>query len=249
MAGYRAILVDDEELARNRLRKLLAELDSVDLVAEAANPFQCLEMINSLKPDVLFLDIQMPGLNGFELIQQIPQKNLPLIIFVTAYDHYALKAFDSLALDYLLKPIRLSHVQKSVRKLKSLEGVFRRPPPADPETETENPLLDYTRRFVVKEGRNWDIIEETDIELFFAEEKYCFLRAKGMDRIIDFTLQEIEQKVDPSLFIRVHRATIIALKCIKSLKSLGSGRYEIFMSDGSKVISSRSYSQLLKSTL
>ena len=119
---YKAIMVDDEELARNRLRKLLADVSSIELIAEADNPFRCLELIESLTPDLLFLDIQMPGLDGFELLQQIPAKILPLVIFVTAYDQYALKAFESLALDYLLKPIRSAQIHKSVQKLKSLEN-------------------------------------------------------------------------------------------------------------------------------
>lgn len=250
MEKYRAILVDDEELSRKRLRKLLAKINQVELIAEADNPFTCIELIESQIPDLLFLDIQMPGLTGFELLQQIPPRIMPLIVFVTAYDQYALKAFKSLALDYLLKPIKLSNIQKSILKIKFLEHTFRKDLQFNTTTGSyDNPLLSYMRRFVVKEGEKWEIIEDEDISMFFSKEKYCFLRTKGINKIVDFTLQEIEKKIDPTMFIRIHRSTIVAQKHLKSFRSLGSGRQEIVLSDGSKVISSRSYSQYLKNIL
>ncbi|MBU2511155.1 LytTR family DNA-binding domain-containing protein [bacterium] len=250
MGMYRSILVDDEELARNRLKKLLFQVDSVDLIAEADNPFTCIELIGELNPDLLFLDIQMPGLNGFELIQQIPSNILPLIIFVTAYDQYALRAFESLAIDYLLKPVKLSQLQNSVSKLESLENRFLKHRENLPTSQRQsNPLTGYIKRFVLKMGKKWIIIEEPEVDLFFTEDKYCYLRSKGIDSIVNFTLQELEEKLDPSTFIRVHRSTIIAYKSIKSFRSLGSARFEIELIDGYKVISSRYYSHVLKKYL
>lgn len=243
-------MVDDEALARSRLRKLLNQIKSVDLIAEAENPFQCMELIEELTPDLLFLDIQMPGLNGFELIHQIPPDILPLVVFVTAYDQYALKAFESLAIDYLLKPVKLSQLQKSIDKLESLKQSFFKPSKNMSAKQLSNhPLAGYIKRFVIKSGSKWLVIEEPEAEMFFAEEKYCFLRAKGNDYIVNFTLQELENKLDPTVFIRIHRSTIISYRSIDSLKSLGSGRYEIELKDGSKVISSRYYTHALKKYL
>jgi len=250
MSKYEAILVDDEELARHRLKKLLSRIPTIQLVAEAANPFQCLELIELYKPDLLFLDIQMPGLNGFEMVQQIPDEKLPVIIFVTAYDQYALKAFDSLAIDYLLKPIRLSHLEKLVSKLESFENAFQQAAQnAGARTLHENPLTDYTKRFALKYGNKWRIVEEKDVVMFFAENKFCYLRSVGKDSIINFTLRELESKIDPAVFARAHRSSIISLRYVKSYKSIGSGRLEITLKDGMKVQSSRSYLHGLKKRL
>lgn len=250
MLKYRAILVDDEELARNRLKKLLAQTNAIELVAEAENPFQCMELIEKHKPDLLFLDIQMPGLNGFEMIQQIPSRNLPMIIFITAYDQYALKAFESLAIDYLLKPVKLTNLQKSVAKLQSFENTFHKAKQnADAKNLQDNPLMNFTKRFVLKYGRKWSVVEERDVVMFYAKEKFCYLRSNGKNRVINFTLHELESKLDPAVFVRVHRSTIISRINIENLKSIGSGRLEITLSDGTKVQSSRSYLQSLKKML
>jgi two-component system LytT family response regulator len=162
----------------------------------------------------------MPGLNGFEMIKQIPAENLPMIIFVTAYDQFALRAFDSLAIDYLLKPIKLAHLQKAVSKLESLENTFQKAMQnKGAETQRTNPLTDYTKRFVLKHGNKWSIVEEKDVSMFFAADKFCFLRSNGKDRIINFTLQELEGKLDPAVFVRTHRSSIISLLYVKSYKS------------------------------
>ena len=247
MDKYTAILVDDEELARNRLRYLLVQIPSVELVAEADNPFNCLELIDLHKPNLLFLDIQMPGLNGFEMIKQIPPGNLPLIIFITAFDQYALKAFDSLAIDYLLKPLKLGDLQKAVAKLESLENVFQKNNHKfDAALMKDNPLLDYTKQFVLRYGRKWTIIDEKDVVMFFSEDKFCYLRSNGKDSIINFTLQELEHKLDPSVFLRIHRSTIVSILFIKTIKSIGSGRHEVVLTDGKIVHSSRYYAQNIK---
>ncbi|MBU0996159.1 MAG: response regulator transcription factor [Proteobacteria bacterium] len=250
MITFRAILVDDEELARNRLKKLLSQIETIELLAEAENAFKCLELLDRYQPDILFLDIQMPGLNGFELLQQIPENRLPMIIFITAYDQYALKAFDSLAIDYLLKPLKLSDLQKAISKIEALQNKFRQITAHTSEKRGDgNPFSGYTKRFVLKYGNKWQIVEEKNVEMFFAEEKFCYLRSEGKDSMIAFTLQELENKLDPDVFIRVHRSAIVSKKYIKNFKSIGSGRFEIILTDGRKVNSSRYYAQNLKNLL
>ncbi len=250
MQKYKAILVDDEALARNRLKRLLAQIKTIELITDAGNPFECLGLIERLKPDLLFLDIQMPGLNGFEMIQQIPLTHLPMIIFITAYDQYALKAFGSLAIDYLLKPVKLEHLEKAVSKLERFENTFQAViRKKTPKGVDNNPLTSYTKRFVLKYGSKWRIIEEKEAVMFFAEAKFCYLRTRKKDSIINFTLKELESKLDPAVFMRVHRSSIISICCIKNVQSIGSGRFEITLSDGSKIQSSRSYLQNVKRLL
>jgi two-component system LytT family response regulator len=249
MKIFRTILVDDEPPARKRLRALLTPFNEIELIREADNPFTCIDMVLTLKPDLLFLDIQMPGLNGFEMIRQIPSKYLPMIIFVTAYDQYALKAFESLSVDYLLKPIRSGDLEKAISKLNLLEHRFQYPESELPKGQMSQIEPGFLNRFVLKYGRKWEVVEEDEVIYFFAEEKYCYLRANGKDSVINFTLQELEEKLDPASFVRGHRSFILSRRQVRRLKSIGSGRLEIEMSDGTIVKSSRSYLQIIKNAL
>lgn len=244
----RTLIVDDEPLARVGLKHLLRDIKRIEVIAEAANGFEALELIDQLKPDLLFLDIQMPGINGFEVLQQI--SHLPLVIFTTAYDQYALKAFETLAIDYLLKPIRLERLKLAIEKVDSLDrrlshfGAILNPA-QDPELASAS----YLRRFVSKQGRKWHITEEDKVILFYAEGKHSFLRTAKSSYIINYTLQNLEGKLDPDKFLRVHRSALVALKQIQKIRSLGSGRLELTLSDGSTQDVSRSYSQDLKKKL
>jgi DNA-binding LytR/AlgR family response regulator len=179
-----------------------------------------------------------------------PDEMLPEVVFITAYDQYALRAFESLAIDYLLKPVKLANLQKSVAKLQSFENTFHKAKQnAAPKDLQDNPLVNYTKRFVLKYGRKWSVVEERAVVMFFAKEKFCYLRSNGKNSVINFTLHELESKLDPAVFVRVHRSSIISSLNIESFKSIGSGRLEITLSDGTKVQSSRSYLQSLKKML
>ncbi|VAX28904.1 hypothetical protein MNBD_NITROSPIRAE01-1624 [hydrothermal vent metagenome] len=244
----RTLIVDDEPLARVGLKHLVRDIKRIEVIAEAANGFEALELIDRLKPDLLFLDIQMPGINGFEVLQQI--SHLPLVIFTTAYDQYALKAFETLAIDYLLKPIRLERLKIAIEKVDSLDrrltnfGAI-----LNPTKHQELSSVSYLRRFVSKQGAKWHIIEEDMVILFYAEEKHSFLRTKNANYIVDYTLQNLEGKLDPGKFLRVHRSALVALKQVQKIKSVGSGRLELILSDGSIQDVSRSYSQEVKKQL
>ena len=241
----RTIIVDDEPLARVGLNHLLKNISQVEVIAEAANGFEALELVDRLKPGLLLLDIQMPGINGFEVLQQI--SHIPIVIFTTAYDQYALRAFDTLAIDYLLKPIRLERLQRAISKLDSLERMTRRLGPIlNPAEHREKHPVSYLRRFVSRQGVKWHIINEEDICLFFSEDGYSYIKTEKKNFIINDTLQSLEGKLDPDKFIRVHRSAIIAFKEIQRIKSLGSGRLELLMRDGSSQDVSRSYSQKVK---
>ena len=244
-AKIRTVIVDDEPLARVGLNHLLKQISRIEVVAEAANGFEALELVDRLKPDLLFLDIQMPGINGFEVLQQIAHP--PLVIFTTAYDQYALKAFDTLAIDYLLKPIRLARLQQAVAKFDSLDrSLSNLGPILNPAEHQGAASPTYLRRFVSRQGTKWHIIDEENVILFYSDEGYSFMRTPKMDYIINYTLQSLEGKLDPERFIRVHRSAIASLKHIRRIKSLGSGRLELLMSDGSAQDVSRSYAQGVK---
>ncbi|MFQ5676151.1 MAG: LytR/AlgR family response regulator transcription factor, partial [bacterium] len=241
----RTIIVDDEPLARAGLNHLLRQINRIEVVAEAANGFEALELVNELRPDLLLLDIQMPGINGFEVLQQIT--HLPLVIFTTAYDQYALEAFETLAIDYLLKPIRLERLQRSISKFDSIDrSLSNLGPLINPAKHREMRPAHYLRRFVSHQGTKWHIIEEGKVILFYAEGRYSFVRTEKMNYIVNYTLQNLEGKLDPKRFIRVHRSAIVALDKIRSIKSLGSGRLKLLMSDGLTQDVSRSHAQEVK---
>ncbi len=247
MAKYKAMIIDDEPLARVGLKRLLSKIknNEIEVVAEASNGLEALGIIERSHPDLLFLDIQMPGLNGFELLQQL--NKVPLVIFTTAYDQFALKAFETHALDYLLKPVKPDHLQRALNKLESLQKIVSGlGSVCYPNSSPEFSLKQYLRNFAVKCGTKWEIIPEEEVLLFFSKEKFCYLKSKGMERIINQSLQDLEKKLDPEKFIRIHRSVILSLKEVRNYKSLGSSRLEITLSDGSKVISSRSFSGKLK---
>ncbi len=244
----RTLIVDDEPLARVGLNHLVKNIAHIEIIAEAANGFEALELIDRLKPDLLFLDIQMPGINGFEVLQQI--SHLPLVIFTTAYDQYALKAFETLAIDYLLKPICYERLMRAIEKVDSLDRrLSNLGPILNPAAHPDLPTASYLRRFVSKQGTKWHIIDEDKVLLFYAEEKHSFLRTEKANYIVNDTLQNLEGKIDPDKFLRVHRSALVALKHVKKIKSVGSGRLELILSDDSTQDVSRSYSQEVRRIL
>jgi two-component system LytT family response regulator len=244
----RTVIVDDEPLARVGLKHLLGKINRVEVIAEAANGFEALELIDQLKPDLLLLDIQMPGINGFEVLQQI--SHLPIVIFTTAYDQYSLEAFETLAIDYLLKPIRLNRLQKAISKVDSIEQTLESFAPILNPARSENGTPpSYLRRFVSKQGDKWHIVDEDRVISFYAEERYSFIHTINKNYIVNDTLQGLEGKIDPNKFIRVHRSAIVALKSIQRVKSLGSGRLELLLSDDSTQDVSRSYSNDVRKCL
>ncbi len=239
------MIVDDEPLARVGLNLLLKKIPQVEVIAEAANGFEALELVDKLKPDLLLLDIQMPGVNGFEVLQQIV--HIPLVIFTTAYDQYALKAFETLAIDYLLKPIRLERLEKAISKFDSIDKALSNLGPIlKPSEHDASHPVSYLRRFVSRQGTKWYIVEEDKVHSFYSEEGYSFMKTEKGNYILNDTLQGLEGKIDGKKFIRVHRSAIVSFNYIESVKSLGSGRLELRMKDGSVQDVSRSYSQKVK---
>lgn len=241
----RSIIIDDEPLARLRLKQLLAPFGVFDIVAEAANGQEGLELTEQLKPELIFLDIEMPLLNGFEMLSRLTHQ--PKVIFTTAYDQYAIKAFEENSVDYLLKPIEQSRLQKTVLKL---QNNSIQPTDLQPLQDLINQLKPKKelKTLTVKIGDKILLIRLEDICHIEAEEKYVFLRTNdGCSHLTDFTLASLEGKL-PENFVRIHRGSIINADKVKEIRKSFNGALVFIMADknSSRISSSRSYSEVLR---
>lgn len=245
---FRAYLVDDEDLARDRLKRLLETSGfSVAVIGETESPETAVREIDSLKPDVVFLDIQMPVLDGFDVVSML-EKPRPYIIFVTAYDQYAIKAFEVFALDYLTKPVRLERLKESLERLNPAE---RRQHQLH---AVEQLVLDQasTRKGDViglKRGNSIKIMPVKDVLCFEAEEKLVYAHTREGRMRTELTLQELEIWLEPKGFSRTHRAFLVRVADVKELVPWFAGTYELILTDGRRVPVSRRKVGLIKQSL
>jgi len=238
----RALIIDDEELARKRLHKMLQDFKSeLEVVDEAGNGEEAVKKIEEIRPDVIFLDIQMPGCDGFEVARRLYIK--PFIVFVTAYDEYALKAFEENSVDYLLKPIDRKRLEKAVEKLRRLFNVSKPQLNENVERLLSQLASAPVKRMQVKSGDKILLINVDDIVYFEAKDKYTFLHTFDQKHIIDFTLADLEGKLDKANFIRIHRSSIINLKYIRELVKWFGGKYKVRLTDKNRteLVVSRGY--------
>ena len=251
MTPHRAIIVEDEKLARNRLKKLLANYtDEIEIIAEADNGEEGYKLVNELHPDLIFLDIQMPVLTGFEMLKKLTHK--PKIIFTTAYERYAIKAFEENSIDYLLKPIREERLDLTIKKLRDQTDV------ASSSSDESDKILQYLEALqprkelssiTVTVGDRIIIVKLDWITYFHANEKYVFIREKkGQEHIIDHSLTSLEEQL-PKYFLRVHRAYIINTNMIQEIRKSFNGRFVFYMSSGEKITCGSSYIKKIKERL
>ncbi|HPR17668.1 MAG TPA: response regulator [Candidatus Cloacimonadota bacterium] len=225
---FSAIIIEDENLARQRLQLLLQKhADLIEIIGEAANGEEGLRLIETVHPDLIFLDIQMPGLTGFEMLQKLPE--LPLVIFTTAYDEYALQAFDTNAIDYLLKPISPERLEKALHKLQQIVG---RKDEISAELrafiDNFNPSKnDYIK---VKTGIVTKLIKPAEIYFLHSEDKYTFLHTKEQKFILNESLNKLE-KMLPKNFRRIHRSTLINLDQVREIVQLSGNKSIVIMRD------------------
>lgn len=245
---YRTLIADDEQPARDRLRKLLAEhADQIELIGEAQNGLECREMIDRLKPDLVFLDIQMPGLTGFEVLQQTSHS--PVVIFCTAYDEFALQAFETNSIDYIVKPIKAERIQKSIEKLDSLK-----------HHSDKQELLRLIGNYIsqapkkeitsipVKLGDRMLFVKIEDVTYFLAEEKYVTIHTRdGKTYLSDLPLKSLEEKLGDG-FLRIHRSLLVNVSRIREINKHFNGCYIVKIDDFSqtKLQSGRGYGELVK---
>lgn len=246
------IIVDDEELARERVRGFLNEADDFEIVAECANGKEAVETIYKYKPDLVFLDIQMPVMNGFEVIEQI-REELPLIIFVTAYDEYAIKAFEVNALDYLLKPFDRKRFNLSLERAKK---IIRDSNENELKTKISSLLKQidaeekkYTERFIVKESGRISFVSADEIDYMEATGNYIKLVTANGSHLIRETMNNIEKKLDPQKFLRVHRSFILKVEMIKELEPYFNSEFIIVLKSGKEIKSSKSYKNAISEKL
>lgn len=270
--NIRTLIVDDEPHAREGIRIRLQDAPSIDIIGECSSGLEALEAIHTLKPDLVFLDIQMPGMNGFEIVQKIGIEPVPIIIFVTAYDSYAVKAFEYHALDYLLKPINdkrfkdmiksvlseVSHrnLEKYSNTLRSLvNDYFEKIENNDEEPKSDKGKTNdvYLSRFMIKTKDYISIVPSNEIEWIESAGDYVYVHANSKKHIVRETLTFLEKKMDPKKFIRIHRSIIVNIEKIKNLRPNESGDYDVFLHTGAKLKLSRTYrdhfQSIMKSSL
>lgn len=247
----RALIVDDEPLARERIRTLLADAPDIAVVGECGDGLQAVQVIGAERPDLVFLDIQMPELDGFEVLEAVGVEEAPAIVFITAFDEFALRAFEVSAVDYLLKPIEPVRFGQALTRVK--ERLARRS--QDPKQELEQ-LIDFWRskqshaaRFVVRDGARISFVRAQDVDWIDAAGNYVRLHAGGKEHLVRETMKSVESRLDPAVFIRVHRSAIVNIDRVASLEPYFHGEYVVIMRDGAKLTSSRSHSDRLRALL
>jgi len=238
----RSIIIDDEELARKRLRKLLKKYEAeLEIVSEAQNGEEAIEKIDAIRPDVIFLDVQMPGFDGFEVVRRLKSK--PHIVFATAYDEFALKAFEENTVDYLLKPIGDKRLDKAIEKLRQIFDHQALRLDGNIERLLERLANAPMKRLQVRIGDKIVFVDISDIVYFEAKDKYTYLHTSDQKYITDLTLAELESRLDATEFVRIHRSSIISLKHMSELVKWFGGKYKVRLrdKDRTELIVSRGY--------
>jgi two-component system, LytTR family, response regulator len=239
-AKVRTVIVDDEPLARSNLLVLLGSDPEIEVVAQCGSGVEAVEAIRRLQPDLLFLDVQMPECDGFDVLEMLG-KDLPrATIFVTAYDQYALRAFEAGALDYLLKPFDNARFELALNRAKQRIRTVENRQPLHPRR------LD---RIVVKSAGEVCFLKTSDIEWIEAADYYACLHVGAKTHLLRRSMAELEQDLDPNMFCRVHRSSIVNLERVQGLKLAEDGEYEIMLENGTRVRLSRRYRKHLETRL
>jgi len=224
--GYKTVIIDDEQYARQELKHYLEKFECIDIIAECRNAVEGVKAVNQHKPDVIFLDIQMPGLSGFDMLSMIEESVIPLVVFVTAYDEYALKAFEENTLDYLLKPIEQSRLEQTIRRIEENIEQENRP------SYDIKPLkkIPCSLNNVVK------LIDVDDIEFIVSDLSGVHVVTNNNNLLSDLTLKVMEERTD---LFRCHRQYMVNLDSIKEIRLLDNGAAEIITNKGENVPVSR----------
>ncbi|MCI0376825.1 MAG: LytTR family DNA-binding domain-containing protein [Gemmataceae bacterium] len=258
----RTLIVDDEPLARQRVRALLEADPDIDVVGECGDGGHAATEVRRLKPDLVFLDVQMPVLDGFGVVQELQGETLPVVIFVTAHDRFALRAFEVHALDYLLKPFdrerfasALSHAKAQIRNgqnadlekrvLAMLQGLG----PVTPEPSLPQGRGEKLERLVVKSAGRVYFVRVTDIDWVEAAGNYVRLHVGKQDHLLRESMAGLESKLDPKRFVRIHRSVIVNIERIRELQPAFHGDYAVVLQDGTELTLSRSHREKLQETL
>ena len=258
MQKLRTIIVDDEPLALKLLRTVLSEIADIEIVAECSNGKQAVEAATELEPELIFLDIQMPGMNGFDVIKSLQTDIMPMVVFVTAYDQYAVDAFDLHAVDYVLKPLDIERIARSVdraidRLKNDVDRSFKSPligaieeiserASKEKSDESVNNLPDgMKRKLLVRDSGVVKVIPFDDIDWVDAAGDYMCVHAVGETHVIRSTLRDLMTKLDDNLFVRIHRSTIVNVERVVSVTPLQKGGSLLHLTQGESLKVSRNY--------
>jgi two-component system LytT family response regulator len=232
----RALVVDDEPLARSNLTVLLRLDPEIDVVRECGSGMEALAEIRSSKPDLVFLDVQMPECDGFDVLEMLGGDLPPAVVFVTAYDQYALRAFEAGALDYLLKPFDNARFDRALGRAKERIAHGRNPPRT-------------TACFAVKSAGRVSFLKISEIDWIEAADYYSCLHVGGRTHLLRRSMSELDQELDQTIFCRIHRSTIVKLDRVRGLKLNESGEYDVLLDNGTSLRLSRRYRKELQSRL
>jgi two-component system LytT family response regulator len=241
----RALIIDDEPLARRGIILRLKKIKGIEVVGECGDGASAVEKILTLVPDLVFLDVQMPGMDGFEVLRALPAESVPAVIFLTAYEQHAVRAFEVNALDYVVKPIDDDRFLSAVKRALKLG-----------QNELGNRVLqllgnreEYVSRFPVRTGQRIQIVPTEEIDWISASGDYAELHARGKIYLVRETMSSLQQKLDPAMFVRIHRSRIIRGDFIRELRLIDNREYVVKLSDGSEHRSSRTYADQLEAWL
>lgn len=254
--GIRVIIVDDEELARRAIRALLARHADIEVMAEAANGHDAIDIIGRIEADIVFLDIQMPGLGGFEVLQEMNLDSAPLIIFVTAFDEHAIQAFERNALDYLLKPIDPQRFERAIERAftrlreradgrigRDLARLLATRPDATGETVGRNDRITF------RDGARLIVLDQDEVEWIGAEDDYIRVHTARKTYLVRETLSSAEQRLDHSCFARIHRSTLVNVNEVREMVHATNHDAVIVMRSGERLRASRSYREVIADRL
>ncbi|QHS53212.1 LytTR family DNA-binding domain-containing protein [Edaphobacter sp. 12200R-103] len=245
-----AVLADDEVLARQKLRQLLREFPEIEVAGEGATAAETIALVRATKPDLLFLDVRMPDMDGFDVVGELAAAGdpvMPSIIFTTAYDKYALRAFEIHAVDYLLKPFTLDRFRSATqRALDHIRSSRQHPDAAARKNPKGTP---YTTRIVFKSKGRILFLPVSEICWIGAEENYVRICTQSETHLLRETMTRLEEKLDPTTFLRVHRSSIVNLQYVKEVRPEVDGEYGVHLLNGQKIPMSRTYRSRIKNWL
>ena len=249
----RTVIVDDEELARDRIQTLLEQQPDVEVVGVCTDGPSAVETIDRTQPDLVFLDVQMPGMDGFEVVENLERTKLPAVVFVTAHDAHALKAFEIHALDFLLKPFDQTRFEKALERARGQLSQTKGTTVLDSRLVT---LLEelheerkYSERLIVKSSGRVFFVRTEEIDWVEASGNYVKIHTKSDAHLLRESMKNMEAKLDPKTFVRIHRSAIVNIDHIKELEPWFHGEYIVIMRDGTRLTASRVFSDRLSALI
>ncbi|HEX8246737.1 MAG TPA: LytTR family DNA-binding domain-containing protein [Pyrinomonadaceae bacterium] len=242
MPKIRAAIIDDEPFARERVRRLLADDAEMEIVGEAGDGIEAVSLIKEKLPALVFLDVQMPGKDGFEVLAELAPEETPVVVFLTAFDRYAVKAFEAAALDYLLKPFDEERLKKAVARAKAqIQTAAAEQNQTEETGEFFKAGTGYLERVLVKKGGRVYFFKTGEIEWIEAYGNYVRLHFEKATYLLRETISSLELQLDPSKFARVHRSGSVNLERIREMQAVFGGRAKIILASGAEIIASRRY--------